>query len=58
MAIAKRVGYGKKIIVGVNKNSLCVIDSENNELLYEVYFSDEGNIGFLIKKILIDCYQN
>lgn len=46
MAIAKRVGYGKKIIVGVNKNSLCVIDSENNELLYEVYFSDEGNIGF------------
>lgn len=30
MAIAKRVGYGKKIIVGVNKNSLCVIDSENN----------------------------
>ena len=36
----------KAIIVGVNKNSLCVIDSENNELLYEVYFSDEGNIGF------------
>ena len=40
------IAIKKAIIVGVNKNSLCVIDSENNELLYEVYFSDEGNIGF------------
>ena len=40
------IAIKKAIIAGVNKNSLCVIDSENNELLYEVYFSDEGNIGF------------
>lgn len=34
------------IIVGVNDNSLYVVDSENKDLLYEVSFAKEGNIGF------------
>lgn len=40
------VAVKKAIIVGINKNSLFVIDNENNELLYEVSFTNEGNIGF------------
>ena len=34
------------VIVGVNENSLYVVDSENKDLLYEVSFTNEGNIGF------------
>ena len=34
------------VIVGVNENSLFVVDSENKDLLYEVSFASEGNIGF------------
>lgn len=34
------------VIAGVNEDSLYVVDSENKDLLYEVSFAKEGNIGF------------
>ena len=34
------------VIVGVNENSLYVVDSENKDLSYKVSFASEGNIGF------------
>ena len=40
------VAVKKAIIAGVNKDSLFVVDSENDEFLYEVSFTNEGNIGF------------
>lgn len=40
------IAIKKAIIAGVNKDNLYVLDSENQNLLYEVAFSNEGNIGF------------
>lgn len=40
------VAVKKAIVAGVNKDSLFVVDNENDELLYELSFTNEGNIGF------------
>ena len=42
------VALKKAIIAGVNQDSLYVVDSENQNLLYQVAFAKEGNIGFKV----------
>lgn len=40
------VAIKKAFVAGVNKENIYVVDSENQNLLYQVSFSKEGNIGF------------
>ena len=40
------VAIKEAFVAGVNKDSIYVVDSENQNLLYEVLFAKEGNIGF------------
>lgn len=40
------VAIKKAFVAGVNKDNIYVVDSENQNLLYQVSFSKEGNIGF------------
>ena len=38
----------KAIVAEVNKDNIYVVDSENQNLLYQVSFAKEGNIGFKV----------
>ena len=40
------VAMKKAFVAGVNKDNIYVVDSENSDLLYEVSYAKEGNIGF------------
>ena len=40
------VAIKKAFIAGVNEDNIYVVDSENQNLLYQVSFEKEGNIGF------------
>lgn len=42
------VAIKKAFIAGVNKDNIYVVDSENQNLLYQVSFAKEGNIGFKV----------
>lgn len=42
------VATKKAFVAGVNKDNIYVVDSENQNLLYQVSFSKEGNIGFKV----------
>ena len=42
------VATKKAFVAGVNKDNIYVVDSENQNVLYQVSFSKEGNIGFKV----------
>ncbi len=42
------VAIKEAFVAGVNKDNIYVVDSENQNLLYQVSFAKEGNIGFKV----------